>query len=99
MSCLDRLLKLQILDLHDNQVFPSSLSQVVSSHPGLSVPPQICRIQNVSHLRELRVLNLAGNRISRLENLQGLEQLRELHLQRNRLSALVRDTPPPPSAG
>lgn len=45
----------------------------------------------MSHLSELRVLNLAGNLISSLENLQGLEQLRELHLQHNRLSALVRD--------
>lgn len=51
--------------------------------------PQICRIQNVSHLRELRVLNLAANNISRVENLQGLQGLRELHLQHNRLSGLV----------
>lgn len=49
----------------------------------------------MSHLSELRVLNLAGNHISRVENVAGLERLSELHLQHNRLSELVRNRPHP----
>lgn len=51
---------------------------------------QIARIENLSHLSELRILNLAGNSISRVENLQGLDSLTELNLQRNFISVVVR---------
>lgn len=51
---------------------------------------QICTIENISHLSELRVLNLAGNHISRVENLQGLDSLTELNLQHNCISVVVR---------
>lgn len=53
-------------------------------------PTQICRIQNVSHLSELKVLNLAGNNISRVENVFGLDSLIELNLRNNSISMLVR---------
>lgn len=43
------------------------------------------------HLRELRVLKLAGNNISRVENVQGLDSLTELDLRDNHISLLVRD--------
>lgn len=52
---------------------------------------QICRIQNVSHLSELKVLNLAGNNISNVENVQGLDNLTELNLRNNFISLLVRE--------
>lgn len=51
---------------------------------------QICKIENVSHLSELSVLNLAGNGISRVENLQGLDCLTELNLRHNCISVVVR---------
>lgn len=51
---------------------------------------QISRIENMSHLSELRVLNLAGNSISRVENLQGLDCLTELSLRHNCISVVVR---------
>lgn len=51
---------------------------------------QICQIENISHLSELRVLNLAGNSISRVEKLQGLDSLTELHLRHNSISIVVR---------
>uniref|UniRef100_A0A665VQL1 Dynein assembly factor 1, axonemal n=1 Tax=Echeneis naucrates TaxID=173247 RepID=A0A665VQL1_ECHNA len=51
---------------------------------------KICRIENVSHLSELRVLNLAGNNISRVENLQKLDCLTELNLRHNCISFVVR---------
>ncbi|XP_026030033.1 leucine-rich repeat-containing protein 49 isoform X2 [Astatotilapia calliptera] len=50
---------------------------------------QICRIENVSHLSELRVLNLAGNNISKMENLQGLDSLTELNLGQNCISVVT----------
>lgn len=50
---------------------------------------QICRIENVSHLKELTALNLARNRISRVENLQGLDSLTELNLHGNSISVVV----------
>lgn len=43
----------------------------------------------MSHLRELTVLNLAGNRISTVEGLQGLDSLTELNLHDNSISVLV----------
>lgn len=55
---------------------------------------QICRIEKISHLNELQVLNLSGNCISRLENLQGLNSLTELNLRRNCISAVVRNLYP-----
>jgi leucine-rich repeat-containing protein 49 len=51
---------------------------------------QISQIENLSHLSELRVLNLAGNCISRVDNLQGLDSLTEINLRRNCISTVVR---------
>lgn len=62
----------------------------VKLHVSLCVFPQIYRIENVSHLSELRVLNLAGNNISRVENLQRLDCLTELNLRHNCISFVVR---------
>lgn len=45
----------------------------------------------MSHLSELRVLNLAGNNISKMENLQGLDSLTELNLGQNCISVVVRE--------
>lgn len=53
---------------------------------------QIRKIENVSHLSELSVLNLAGNSISRVENLQGLDSLTELNLRHNCISLVVSET-------
>lgn len=44
---------------------------------------------NVSHLSQLKVLNLAGNSISRVENLQGLDCLTEHNLWHNCISVVV----------
>lgn len=60
---------------------------------------QICRIENMSHLSELQVLNLAGNSISRVENLRGLDGLTELNLRHNCVSAVVRGAPFVPVSG
>lgn len=51
---------------------------------------QIGKIENISHLSELRMLNLAGNSITRVENLQGLHCLTELNLRHNCISFVVR---------
>ena len=44
---------------------------------------KISRIENISHLSELRVLNLANNLITHVSNLTGLVSLTELNLRRN----------------
>ena len=44
---------------------------------------KISRIENISHLTELRVLNLANNLIKVVDNLNGLISLTELNLRRN----------------
>uniref|UniRef100_A0A3Q4BM43 Leucine rich repeat containing 49 n=1 Tax=Mola mola TaxID=94237 RepID=A0A3Q4BM43_MOLML len=44
---------------------------------------------NVSHLSQLKVLNLAGNSISRVENLQGLDCLTEHNLWHNCISVVI----------
>ncbi|XP_019912006.2 leucine-rich repeat-containing protein 49 isoform X2 [Esox lucius] len=49
----------------------------------------ISQIENLSHLSELRVLNLAGNCISCVNNLQGLHSLTELNLQCNCISTVT----------
>ena len=46
------------------------------------------RIDSLSHLRNLRALDLSFNRIRRIENLSALGQLRELKLYGNRLTAV-----------
>ena len=46
------------------------------------------RIDSLSHLRNLRALDLSFNRIRRVENLSALGQLRELKLYGNRLTAV-----------
>lgn len=51
---------------------------------------QICRIENLSRLSELRALNLAGNNIVKVENLHNLDSLTELNLRHNRISEVVR---------
>lgn len=68
-------------------MFPFALFYVVLCFRALT---QICRIESVSHLSELRVLNLAGNSVCRVENLRGLHRLTELNLRHNRISAVVR---------
>ena len=47
------------------------------------------KIENLSHLVELRVLNLAGNEITVANNLSGLESLTELNLRRNKIGSVV----------
>ncbi|XP_041034601.1 leucine-rich repeat-containing protein 49 isoform X5 [Carcharodon carcharias] len=47
-------------------------------------------MENINHLTELRVLNLAGNFIVHVENMSGLDSLTELNLRRNRIES-VRD--------
>jgi len=44
---------------------------------------KIGRIENINHLSDLRVLNLANNLIKTVDNLQGLDSLTELNLRRN----------------
>jgi len=50
---------------------------------------QIKRIENLDHLSDLRVLNLAGNLIQHVENLTGLDLLTELNLRRNKIRSVV----------
>ena len=44
---------------------------------------KIGKIENIGHLSDLRVLNLANNLIKTVDNLQGLDALTELNLRRN----------------
>lgn len=50
---------------------------------------QISLIENLNHLAELRVLNLAGNQITNVDNLAGMDSLAELNLRRNRIRMVV----------
>ena len=50
---------------------------------------QIRHIERLNHLTELRVLNLAGNRIEFVDNLQGMNALTELNLRRNQIRSVV----------
>ena len=50
---------------------------------------QITRIENLGHLKELRVLNLAGNLIDYVDMLSGMDALTELNLRRNRIKTIV----------
>ena len=43
---------------------------------------KINKIENINHLSELRVLNLANNLITTVSNLNGLVSLTELNLRR-----------------
>lgn len=52
---------------------------------------QIQVIENINHLTELRVLNLAGNRITFVDSLIGMMSLAELNLRRNHIKSLVCD--------
>ncbi|XP_035409675.1 leucine-rich repeat-containing protein 49 isoform X4 [Cygnus atratus] len=45
-------------------------------------------MENINHLSELRVLNLARNLLSIVENLNGLDSLTELNLRHNQVSAI-----------
>ena len=47
---------------------------------------QIVKIENLAHLTELRVLNLAGNEIVNICNVSGMKALAELNLKRNKNS-------------
>jgi len=47
-------------------------------------------IENLSHLSELRVLNLAGNIIDTVGCLRGMNSLTELNLRRNMIQTVVR---------
>ena len=51
---------------------------------------QIVKIENLAHLTELRVLNLAGNEIVNVCNVSGMKALAELNLRRNKISTVVR---------
>ena len=53
---------------------------------------QIRHIENIQHLSELRVLNLAGNAIEQVKNLRGLDSLTELNLRRNKIQTVVDKT-------
>lgn len=59
----------------------------------LRIPPlfflQIAKIENVNHLCDLRVLNLARNLLSHVDNLNGLNSLTELNLRHNQISFVV----------
>ncbi|ELK03534.1 Leucine-rich repeat-containing protein 49 [Pteropus alecto] len=50
----------------------------------------IAEIENVNHLCDLRVLNLARNLLSHVDNLNGLDSLTELNLRHNQIT-FVRD--------
>lgn len=50
---------------------------------------QISNIENLNHLTELRVLNLAGNHIVHVDNLSGMDSLAELNLRRNKIKTVV----------
>ena len=50
---------------------------------------QISCIENLNHLSELRVLNLAGNQITSVDNLTGIDALAELNLRRNKIRTVV----------
>ena len=50
---------------------------------------QIVKIENLSHLTELRVLNLAGNEIVHVSSVSGMRALAELNLRRNKICTVV----------
>lgn len=50
---------------------------------------QITKIENVNHLCDLRVLNLARNLLSHVDNLNGLDSLTELNLRHNQITSVV----------
>ena len=50
---------------------------------------KITKIENLSHLTELRVLNLAGNEITSVSNISGMNALAELNLRRNQITTVV----------
>ena len=49
---------------------------------------KISKIENVSHLRELQLLELGDNRIRTIENLEGLENLKELYIGKNKIAKI-----------
>lgn len=53
---------------------------------------QITKIENVNHLCDLRVLNLARNLLSHVDNLNGLDSLTELNLRHNQITFVVSTT-------
>ena len=55
----------------------------------LSFCSKITKIENLNHLHELRVLNIAANKIKTVENLHGLHSLVEFNLRRNYITELV----------
>ena len=54
-----------------------------------SINLQIVKIENLGHLTELRVLNLAGNEIVNVCNVSGMRALAELNLRRNKITTVV----------
>jgi hypothetical protein len=50
---------------------------------------KIAKIENLNHLHELRVLNIAANKIKTVENLHGLHSLLEFNLRRNNINDIV----------
>jgi leucine-rich repeat-containing protein 49 len=49
---------------------------------------KLTKIENISHLSELRVLNLANNLITHVEGLTGLVSLTEMNLRRNLIESV-----------
>ena len=53
------------------------------------VSNKITKIENVSHLKNLDMLELGDNRIRQIENLDGLTNLKELFLGKNKITKLA----------
>jgi protein phosphatase 1 regulatory subunit 7 len=86
---LDELIFLDVLDLHANDVsHPRRPLSVTRAHRP-SLRQQITKIENLNHLHELRVLNIAANKIKTVENLHGMHSLLEFNLRRNNISEIV----------
>ena len=63
--------------------FPPSQLDVLDLHNN-----NIAKIEELSHLTELRVLNLAGNKLTVVNNIRGLRSLTEINLRRNAITAV-----------
>eukprot|EP00897_Mesotaenium_endlicherianum_P010105 jgi/Mesen1/9122/ME000058S08616 len=78
------------LDVSYNEI--SSLSGVSNACPGLRelyvANNQVAKIEELSHLTNLQLLELGSNKLKVMENLEALTGLRELWLGRNRIRAV-----------
>lgn len=82
---LENLVFLDILDLHGNLV----IIFLENRKNKLFIFFKITKIENLSTLKDLRVLNIAANEIKIVENLTGLNSLVELNLRRNKIEEIV----------